>query len=324
MSRRSERHENGTSIRALVEAEITRPQPAAVIAAAQHATAPHGDAVDALLYYGSCLRTGVLADRILDFYVLVADYDSAYDRRWLALANRLLPPNVFYDEMEYADPPRLRSKVNVISTDDFSRRVRADCVNVSIWARFAQPVALVQVRDADMRARIVDAIAEAIGTTLDAARPLASAGDDAAALWSRAFDLTYGAELRSEPPGKGREIYEADAARYDRLFAAWCRETGIATRSDRDGRLRLAESPPASERRRALRAWRRRRWNGKVVSLLRLVKAAFTFSGGIDYLAWKIRRHSGVEITLSAWQRRHPLLAGLLLFLRLKRRGAFR
>jgi len=70
--------------------------------------------------------------------------------------------------------------------------------------------------------------------------------------------------------------------------------------------------------------WFLRRANGKFVSFSRLVKGAFTFDGGIDYLAWKISRHSGVEITPTPWQRRHPILAGLMLFIQLRRRGAFR
>ena len=33
-------------------------------------------------------------------------------------------------------------------------------------------------------------------------------------------------------------------------------------------------------------------------------------AGGIDYLAWKINRHAGTAITITPWQRRHPILAG--------------
>ena len=313
-----------SSIPSIIAAELARPQPEAVSRAAGHVAARHGDSVEAVLFYGSCLRTGVFEDRILDFYVLVSDYAAAYRRAWLAWANRLLPPNVFYDEVRDDDAPVLRSKYNVISSADFARRVRADCRNVSIWARFAQPAVLVRARDDTVRARLVAAVAEAVRTLLSASLPLCRAGDDAAAVWARAFDLTYSAELRAEPPGKGREIYDSARARYDRLFAAYCRERDIPTTRDADARLCLAADPSPAERRRASREWRRRRWNSKVVSLLRLVKAAFTFDGGIDYLAWKIRRHAGVEIRLTPWQRRHPLLAGLLLFLRLKRRGAFR
>ena len=53
----------------------------------------------------------------------------------------------------------------------------------------------------------------------------------------------------------------------------------------------------------------------------RLIKASFTFAGGADYLVWKIARHTGHKITLTAWQRRHPVIAGLILLPRLLRRG---
>jgi hypothetical protein len=56
--------------------------------------------------------------------------------------------------------------------------------------------------------------------------------------------------------------------------------------------------------------------------VLRLAKAAFTFSGGIDYLAWKINRHAGADIVITPWQRRHPLLAAVTLVPRLLRQGA--
>ena len=48
------------------------------------------------------------------------------------------------------------------------------------------------------------------------------------------------------------------------------------------------------------------------MSVLRLAKAAFTFAAGADYLAWKISRHSGIEVKLKPWQRRHPVLGALV------------
>ena len=63
---------------------------------------------------------------------------------------------------------------------------------------------------------------------------------------------------------------------------------------------------------------------GKLFNIARLIKAAFTFEGGLDYILWKIARHSGVTIAVTDWQRRHPLLAAPGLAWRLYRRGAFR
>jgi hypothetical protein len=39
---------------------------------------------------------------------------------------------------------------------------------------------------------------------------------------------------------------------------------------------------------------------------------------------WKVKRHSGVVLPVTEWQRRHPLLAAPVLAWRLYRLGAFR
>lgn len=298
-------------LEALLDAEMSREQPAAVVAAARHAASRHGASVLGVLFYGSCLRTGDPAHSLLDFYLLVSGYRAAHGRRLPALANRLLPPNVYYDECTH-EGVRLRCKYAVISLDDFCRHCRGAGRTVSIWARFSQPVALIDARHDEVRTVVTAALGDAVRTMLAAALPLCDPGDGPAEVWTRAFTLTYGAELRAERPGKGRELYELDRARHDRLFAPALDGLGMKPGADADGR-RAAE-----------RAWRRRRRLSKTASLLRLVKAAFTFTGGIDYLAWKISRHSGVVIEPAPWQRRHPLLAGLALYLRLRRKGAFR
>ena len=67
-----------------------------------------------------------------------------------------------------------------------------------------------------------------------------------------------------------------------------------------------------------------RRLQGKTLNALRLIKAAFTFKGGLDYAAWKIRRHSGVNVELTSADRARPLIAGTRLFLLALRRGGLR
>ena len=70
-----------------------------------------------------------------------------------------------------------------------------------------------------------------------------------------------------------------------------------------------------------LQRWRRR---GKTLNLLRLIKAVFTFEGAVDYALWKVERHAGVRPEISAWERRHPILAAPVLLWRFHRAGAFR
>lgn len=261
-----------------------------------------GKSVAAVLFYGSCLRTGDFEDKILDFYVLVDSYRSLWGWRPLTVCNRLLPPNVFYAETVGEDGNVLRSKYAVLSLSHFERLMRA--FNPSVWARFVQPSRLVYVRDPDIALRVGDGIADAFDTAVRSVLPLLPSQPDAASLWSRLFQETYGAELRSERRGKGAEIYAMNEAWFNAVHP----------------HLTLTNN---QSRGLCVLQWGLRRVQGKFLSVARLIKASFTFDGGIDYLAWKISRHSGVKIELTPWQRRHPLLAGIVLFWRLRRRGAF-
>jgi hypothetical protein len=71
-------------------------------------------------------------------------------------------------------------------------------------------------------------------------------------------------------------------------------------------------------------AWKLRRLQGKGLSLLRLIKSLLTFQGGVDYIVWKLERHSGTPITVTPRIRRYPLLFGWKLLWQLYRRRIFR
>lgn len=283
-------------LRSLVAEELETavdPRVNSVAAAIAH---KHGEASRAVLFYGSCLREERLSGLMLDFYLIVSTYRSAYEKRWLAAANRLVPPNVFYFEHE-----GLVAKYAVLSETDFRRLAGPETRNVSVWARFSQPSRLVWASSAEARHRAIDAIARAAPTLLAAAR--ARPSEDPLTLWRRAFALTYGAELRAERKVRASSVVDLDPERYRRFTAP---------------ALAAAQSlrPPGG--------WARRRIEGKLLSVVRLAKASLTFAGGADYIAWKINRHAGTDIELKPWQRRHPLLAGLSLLPRLLKSGAVR
>jgi hypothetical protein len=312
------------SIRAFVGAEIAQPVGAAAGVLVDAIVHRHGGVVDAVLFHGSCLRRGdptAAEDPVFDFYVLVDDYRNVYQGRLAALANALLPPNVFYLETPWRDRT-LRAKYAVVTLGQFRRAMSARAVHSYFWARFAQPVRLAYVRDERARAAVVDALADAVITLARNTVGFLGGRFSSGELWTGAFQATYGAELRAERSDRAGLIYEADRERYDRLAAPAVQAAGFESRIDEDGRLSVAV--PEDARRRVAAAWRRRRLLGKLLSLLRLAKGAFTFTGGVDYLLWKIERHSGVRATITPWQRRHPLLAAPGLAWRLYRRGAFR
>jgi hypothetical protein len=283
-------------LRKLVTEELDTPVDPRVGAIAAAIATKHGAASRAVLFYGSCLRERVLDGLMLDFYLIVADYRAAYGKRWLAAANRLIPPNVFYFEKD-----GLSAKYAVLSEADFHRLNGPETSNVSVWARFAQLSRLVWAADAAARNRAIDAVNRAAPTLLAAAGP--KAGEDPLELWRRAFALTYSAELRAERKGRGQSVVDVDPERYRRFSAP---------------ALAAAQSMRSSGN------WAWRRIEGKALSVLRLAKASFTFAGGAEYIAWKINRHAGTTIELKPWQRRHPLLAGLSLLPRLLKGGAIR
>jgi hypothetical protein len=285
-----------SDLKKLVAEELAAPVDARVAAMASAIAGQHGKASRAVLFYGSCLREKQLDGLMLDFYLIVSDYRAAYDKKWLAAANRLIPPNVFYFEHD-----GLASKYAVLSEADFHRLNGPETSSVSVWARFAQPSRLVWAASRAARDRAIAAVSRAAPTLLAAAGP--GEGEDGLELWRRAFALTYSSELRTERKGRAASVVDLDPKRYERF-------TGPALEAAR--RLR----PKGS--------WAWRRIEGKGLSVLRLAKASLTFAGGADYIIWKINRHAGTDIKLKRWQQRHPLIAGISLLPRLLRSGAVR
>jgi hypothetical protein len=294
-------------LRKLVSEELSTPVDPRVTAMAAAIAAKHGAASRAVLFYGSCLRERDLDGLMLDFYLIVSDYGPAYSKRWLATANRLVPPNVFYFEHD-----GLVSKYAVLSAADFARECGPSARTSSVFARFAQPSRLVWAADEKARDMVIDAVSRAAPTLLQLTRPSMTDAEasDVLAIWKKAFRFTYDAEIRAERNSRPELIVEADPGRYRRFAKA----TGFPEERGYSG----------DQRRTSEEAWRHFQRRGKRASVLRLAKASLTFANGADYIAWKINRHAGTDIRLKPWQRRHPLLAAITLLPRLIRSGAVR
>jgi hypothetical protein len=296
----------------LIEDESIMPLPPALGAIAEAARLRHGDAIAAVLVYGSCLRDKTDEGGLVDLYLLADDYRSVHDSPFMRLANRLLPPNVYFLQAPFEDR-WVRAKYALVGLDHLAQLVAAKTFHPYFWARFAQPTAIAWVRNAAVRDKVIATLAQAATTLLEQVQPLLPADAPASELWVRSFSETYRAELRAERPGRAAELYRLHAGRYDRI-AQLVRSVSSETGDQRS----------AGDRRTAVWRWRGRRILGKGLSVLRLMKAAFTFEDGPSYLLWKIERHSGVSVALTPWQRRHPIVASSILFWQLYRRGAFR
>jgi hypothetical protein len=291
-----------SELRKLVAQELRLAVDPRVSAMAAAIAAKHGAAARAVLFYGSCLRQQQLDGLMLDFYLIVSDYRSAYGKAWLAAANRLIPPNVFHFEHE-----GLVAKYAVLSESDFAHECSPDAWTVSTAARFAQPSRLVWSASSAAAKRAIDVVSMAAPTLLGWTVPIAGRAD-VPVVWRKAFSLTFNAELRAEKLGRAGSLVDADPARYDRFGGAALK--GLPKR--------------LASRKQAEGWWRRKQGHGKRYSVARLAKASLTFAGGADYIAWKINRHAGTDIRLKPWQRRHPLLAAISLLPRLLRIGAVR
>lgn len=307
-------------LEALVERELWRPVPPLVEKLAQALVSrPAGARIRAILFYGSTLRSESPVDGIVDLYCLVDDLRGFYaTRRTLAWAGIAVPPNVFF-EVVHAPEGTVRAKVAVMSLRQF-RWASRHGLGMSVWARFCQPTVLCYARDADASATVRGAVADAVVTALRwACRLRAEPSVSRRQLWIDLFRFTYRTELRAEREERAALIYDHHAPRYDEIVEPALRAAGIEYDLSGDHvRPRLPVLRGNGLRRAA--------WTsvGKTLSVLRLVKAAFTFADGVDYLCWKIERHSGTRIAVSPWQRRHPILAGPLVLWRLWRRGIIR
>lgn len=295
-------------VQMLVAAELAKAVNPRVTGMAAALTATYPSAARAVLFYGSCLRESQLDGLMLDFYLIVSDYEAAYGKGWFANANRLLPPNVFpFTHKDAAG--ELVAKYAVLSEADFARLCSTEAGDVSVWARFAQPTRLVWAVDAAARRTVEQAVAAAPITLATFARPVMDGpSDDPLALWRTGFDLTYSAELRAERKGRSASIVDFDPTYYRALSHA------------------LEADAPITRLSRAMmeRRWASFRRRGKMLTLARLAKATTTYAGGIDYLAWKINRHAGTAIAVKDWQRKWPILGALTMLPRLFKSGAIK
>ena len=251
--------------------------------------------VVAILAYGSCIRGVAVSETLMDFYVLTENLSDVSSNIISRIGCALAPPNVYYAEAN----GNLRAKYAILPLYLFAKWMTREANNPYFWARFSQPSALVYVRDENAKSSVVTAVATALRTSFANAKSVTQ-DKYPLAIWAAGFSATYRTEFRSEKANRAAQIVEAYPEYYNQAASL------------------LASDHPIHANQTLRRA------GGKLWSALRLIKAAFTFQGGADYIVWKIERHSGEKIILTRWQRRHPVLAGFMLLAALIRKDAVR
>lgn len=308
----------------LISQHSLRPAPPGVHPLCDEIRSRYGSAVQAVVFYGSCLRRNDETEGIVDLYVLVDSYRCAYPKGTLAAANRLLPPNVFYLERRWGEG-LVRAKYAVLSVPDFSRGTSRRWFHSYLWGRFAQPAALIYARDAQIAEQVHQALAQAVVTFISRVVPILPVRFTAREVWQEGLALSYRAELRAERADKVVHLFEAWQDYYEQVTRAAIPALPFPAELIPETKpLLYYATIPALGRSLSRLAWALRSLQGKVLSVLRLFKGLFTFQGGPEYVLWKIERHSGIRVERNLRQRRYPLLEVGRVLWRLYRSGAFR
>lgn len=303
-----------------IEPELAKVPSEQVLAAARAIGGGRRDGIAAILFYGSCLREQEVNDGLVDFYVVVDNYRGFYDSRVAAFANWLIPPNVYYLET-IAAGVKVRMKYAVISRRTLQKQTAASCLHATVWGRLCQPCRLVYVRNQEIRQEMKDCIAQAITTFYEATQPLMPADFNAQDLWCSGLARSYQTEFRAESETRPEHIYSLFKEYFESLTMALVAGDQSVHKTS-TGCYAWQPSPrPANG---ARRRWHLRRIVGRALQVLRLSKGAFTFAGGLDYILYKVEKHSGKRVNVTDWQRRHPLLAAPGLAWQLYRVSGFR
>lgn len=257
----------------------------------------------AVLFYGSNLRTNNL-DGILDFYIITEKKSDYPAGAGVKLLNRILPPYVYYQE-EKSGNKILRAKIACISYEQLLKKSFLHSYDTTIWARFCQPTRLVWVRDPQKADDILDFLRNCLITAASWAALLGPQKATKEEFWHSLFAHTYHAELRVEKKKRSHHILEGYEARYGKILLAVWAQINLKFI------MRGEEITPHLTDKSRIKA--RKKWHfitklGKIFNFLRLLKAASSFKGGMGYLLWKIKRHTGKEIMLSDFEKKHPLI----------------
>ena len=185
----------------LIRQESSREPPDGVRALVEVLLNRYGAVTQAILFYGSCFRTGDDSDGLVDLYVIVDSYRAALPNRIQAIANKLLPPNVFYLELPVEERV-VRTKYAVLSLKDFQRGTSKQWFHSYLWGRFAQPAGLLYVRNNQVEKQVRMALARAVITFMTRVMPDVEERFSARDLWRHGLLLSSRAELRSEKPEK--------------------------------------------------------------------------------------------------------------------------
>ena len=258
----------------------------------------------AIIFYGSALRFNTSDGFLLDFYVILRKLHPSIKNPLMRFFAHILPPNVYYYELE-RNGKICRAKVAIITMTAFKKGTSDQCFSPSLWGRFSQPIKLIYYDTERTKGIVTKALSNAIKTFLGNTIKSTEKKISISELWIKGLNLTYGCELRPESKSKINSIFENNKKRYEQIGKLALEELEI----ERYGTFEIKWEK--------LKWFLRKYWT-RSLNILRLIKAAYTFKGGIEYLVWKLERHRGIKIELTEKEKEKPILSTIKIFFKLK------
>ena len=282
--------------------------------------AAFGPSTAAIIHYGShAQRSDARPDSAHDFFIIVDRYIEAY-RSLAAMVGtgfsphvaatlaRVLPPNVVAVTMPPVTTPAahaLRAKCAVLSTRDLARACSARAKDHFTKGRLFQQVQLAWTRDPASRRAVLDALVHARAETFDWGRPYLPSHFASEVYCRVLLESSYAAEIRPEGGERVAALLHAQRDTLVRLYDALLMHL-VSRRILRfDGNVYTDAAPP--DRRQKLRVATYLR-KSKVRATVRWMKYIWLYEGWLDYIVQKIARRSGMQIQLTARERRWPLV----------------
>lgn len=271
--------------------------------------------LEAVLLYGSWLRGK--RDTLPDFYVILSNYDKL-PSVWQKTANRILEPNVYRLVLNVRNQ-KCSAKYATISLKHLERKIKYG-FHPYLWARFSQPTDILYTRNRTVLETLTSLTKYSekrmINETLGMLAPKFTSRE----LWGKALTLTYASELRAESSSKIISLVDDFEPYFEIKTAEHAKELGIVRVEENTWSFNCSRWLKIKSKQR----WKLRRALGIFLSTARLLKATCTFNDPLQYLLWKIERHTGVKESATALQLKYPLIFSLGLLWRIYRKGGFK
>ncbi len=309
----------------------------------------------AVIAYGSRLsEVTASATSILDFFVICSDYRRFYRAGGMsalhAALNSVLPPNIY--EIDLPDPaarePKPRCKYCVISLRGLEGETGPAAKDLYHLGRFSKRVGICYAKGPRTLDRLVAVLVRSTLRMAALALPRLPAGrpfrlDEFA---RELLGLSYLGERRIEAGDKVEKLFRAEEEHYRRVYGVLLETLAERGEAALAGAMNGA-SPPSEtpwivraegggggggggrglyrlvldkgRRLRQKNAGERLLASSRLRGQLRWPKYIVTYEKWVDYVLQKIARTQGIEIALTERERRHPLIAGLRHYRRLRK-----